>query len=329
MTTAILTANDDWLLKPGPDTRYTLRPIQYPVLYEWYQKQTAAFWTASEIVLNQDVRDWKSLEGGEQFFLLRVLAFFAGIDGIVQENLANRFQREVFIPELRACYAMQAGIEVIHADTYSMLIEAYVPDLQMRTMLFESIKTIPTITMKAEWTKKWIDSNDSFAERLVAFAAVEGVFFSSSFCSINFFKKQGKLPGLVQSNELISRDEGEHVMLACIVYKMLNNKLSQERVHDIIRSAVDIEMKFVDDSLPVNLIGMNASMMKQYVKFNADRLLMDLGLEKIYHETNPFEWMVSNDMAVKSNFFERQTTAYSKSITNNIEDNVVRFDEDF
>lgn len=300
------------LLTENPK-RFVLFPIQYDDIWEMYKKAEASFWTAEEIDLRQDITDWKSLNSDEQHFIKMVLAFFAGSDGIVLENLASRFMNEIQVPEARCFYGFQMAMENIHSETYSLLIDTYIEDTQEKTKLFNAIETVPCIKEKAEWALKYIESDASFATRLVGFAAVEGIFFSGSFCSIFWLKKRGKLPGLTFSNELISRDEGLHCDFACLLYSKLNHKLSQEDVENIIREAVVIEKGFVCDSLPVKLIGMNAEMMSQYIEFVSDRLMDALGYEKIFNVTNPFEWMEMISLQGKTNFFEKRVGEYQKA----------------
>jgi len=293
--------------------RFVLFPIQYDRVWEMYKKAEASFWTAEEIDLSRDLIDWETLNSDEQFFIKNILAFFAGSDGIVLENLASRFLREIQIPEARCFYGFQLAMENIHSETYSLLIDTYVKDTAEKNHLFHAIDTIPCIKEKAEWALRWIGSEATFAERLVAFAAVEGIFFSGSFCSIFWLKKRQKMPGLTFSNELISRDEGLHCDFACLMYSMLNNKLSQSQIEDIIKPAVVVEKSFVCDSLPVKLIGMNSDMMSDYIEFVADRLVVALGYEKIWGTANPFEWMEIISLQGKTNFFEKRVGEYQKA----------------
>jgi ribonucleoside-diphosphate reductase subunit M2 len=293
--------------------RFVLFPIQYDKVWEMYKKAEASFWTAEEIDLSRDLIDWETLTSDEQHFVKHVLAFFAGSDGIVLENLASRFLREIQIPEARCFYGFQLAMENIHSETYSLLIDTYVKDTAEKNHLFHAIDTIPCIKEKAEWALRWIGSEATFAERLVAFAAVEGIFFSGSFCSIFWLKKRQKMPGLTFSNELISRDEGLHCDFACLMYSMLNNKLSQSQIENIIKPAVVVEKKFVCESLPVKLIGMNSDMMSNYIEFVADRLVVALGYEKIWGTANPFEWMEIISLQGKTNFFEKRVGEYQKA----------------
>jgi len=293
--------------------RFVLFPIVYKEIWAMYKKHEASFWTAQEIDLSQDQKDWEKLNENEQHFIKHVLAFFAASDGIVLENLAERFLTEVQIPEARCFYGFQIAMENVHSETYSLLIDTYIKDSAEKTRLFNAIETIPCVKEKAQWALKWISSTNSFAERLVAFAAVEGIFFSGSFCAIFWVKKRGLMPGLTFSNELISRDEGLHCDFACLLYKMLKNKLSADVVQDIIRDAVKIETEFVCESIPVALIGMNQKLMSQYIEFVADRLLVALGYSKIFNVTNPFEWMEMISLQGKTNFFEKRVGEYQKA----------------
>jgi ribonucleotide reductase beta subunit family protein with ferritin-like domain len=282
-------------------------------VWEMYKKHKASFWTAEEIDLSQDQKDWDKLSSDEQHFIKHVLAFFAASDGIVLENLAERFLVDVQIPEARCFYGFQIAMENIHSETYSLLIDTYIKDTAEKTRLFHAMETIHCIQQKAEWALRWIASDNSFAERLVGFAAVEGIFFSGSFCAIFWIKKRGLMPGLTFSNELISRDEGLHCDFACLMYSLLATKLSTEVIHEIIRSAVQIEKEFVCEAIPVALIGMNASLMSQYIEFVADRLLDALNCPKIWNVTNPFEWMEMISLQGKTNFFEKRVGEYQKA----------------
>ena len=273
----------------------------------------ACFWTVDEIDLGSDPKDWAKLKEDEKHFIKHVLAFFAASDGIVLENLASRFMTEIQIPEARCFYGFQMMMENIHSETYSILIDTYIDDAEEKTFLFEAIQNIPSVKMKADWAFKWIESSQCFAERMIGFAAIEGIFFSGSFCSIFWLKKRGLMPGLTFSNELISRDEGMHTDFACLLYKHINNKLTNERIQEIIDEAVEIESHFVTESLPVELIGMNSTLMTQYIKFIADRLLFTLGVPKKYHVENPFEWMDMISLQGKTNFFEKRVGDYQKA----------------
>ena len=317
------------ILKENKD-RFVLFPIKHKDIWEMYKKAEASFWTAEEIDLNPDLQDWENkLNDDEKHFIKHVLAFFAASDGIVNENLAINFMNEVQYPEARCFYGFQIMMENIHSETYSLLIDSYIKDPKEKDRLFHSIDTLPCVGKKAEWALKWI-SNGTFAERLIAFAAVEGIFFSGSFCSIFWLKKRGLMPGLTFSNELISRDEGLHCDFACLLYAQLENQLPKEKVTAIITNAVQIEKEFVSDALPVRLIGMNADMMCQYIEFVADRLLVALGCEKTYNATNPFDFMELISLQGKTNFFEKRVAEYQKSgVMGKKEDNIFSLDEDF
>ena len=302
---------DEVLLKENKD-RFVILPINYPRIWEMYKKHEASFWTAEEIDLHDDLKHWENLNSGEKHFISHVLAFFAASDGIVNENLAVNFMSEVQVPEARCFYGFQIMMENIHSETYALLIDTYVKDPTEKDHLFHAIDTVPAVKKKAEWALRWIE-NGSFAERLVAFAAVEGIFFSGSFCSIFWLKKRGLMPGLTFSNELISRDEGLHCEFACLLYNMLQNKLSKEAATAIITDAVEIEKEFITEALPVNLIGMNAKLMAQYIEFVADRWLGELGYDKVYNATNPFDFMEMISLQGKTNFFEKRVGDYQKS----------------
>ena len=316
------------LLAENPN-RFVLFPIQNADVWQFYKQAEASFWTAEEIDLSQDQKDWNGLNQSEQHFIKHVLAFFAASDGIVNENLAVNFMQEVQMPEARCFYGFQIMMENIHSETYSLLIDTYIKDPKEKDYLFNALETVPAVQKKGEWALKWINS-ENFAERLIAFAAVEGIFFSGSFCSIFWLKKRGLMPGLTFSNELISRDEGLHCDFACLLYSYLQNKLTEERVHGIIRDAVAIEQEFVTDALPVSLIGMNAKTMSQYIEFVADRLLVALGYSKIYNATNPFDFMEMISVQGKTNFFEKRVAEYQKAgVMSERNDNVFSLDEDF
>jgi ribonucleoside-diphosphate reductase beta chain len=302
---------DELLLRENKD-RFVILPINYPRIWEMYKKHEASFWTAEEIDLSGDMKDWAALNDGERHFISHVLAFFAASDGIVNENLAVNFMSETQLPEARCFYGFQIMMENIHAETYALLIDSYVKDPQEKHRLFHAIETVPAVKKKAEWALRWIQ-NGSFAERLVAFAAVEGIFFSGSFCSIFWLKKRGLMPGLTFSNELISRDEGLHCEFACLLYGMLNHKLSHEAVAAIIGDAVAIEKEFISDALPVKLIGMNADLMKQYIEFVADRWMNELGYPKLFNVSNPFDFMEMISLQGKTNFFEKRVGDYQKA----------------
>ena len=321
------------LLDPNPN-RFCIFPIQYQSIWEMYKKAEASFWTAEEIDLGSDQKDWDSLKDSEKFFITHILAFFANSDGIVLENLAVRFMKEIQIPEARAFYGFQIAIEQIHSELYAQLIESYVKNSMEKNRLFHAIQTIPIIKKKSEWALKWISSDRSFAERLIAFACIEGIFFSGSFCAIFWLKKRNLLPGLTFSNELISRDEGLHRDFACLLYQFINNKLADSIILEIITEAVEIEKEFVCDALPVSLVGMNKELMSEYINFVADHLLLSLGLPKHYLTPNPFDWMELISLQGKTNFFEKRVAEYQKSgvmssLNTKIEEHVFKLDEDF
>jgi ribonucleoside-diphosphate reductase beta chain len=319
---------NELLLRENKD-RFVLLPINYPKVWEKYKKHEASFWTAEEIDLGADLKDWNSLNEGERHFITHVLAFFAASDGIVNENLAVNFMSEVQIPEARCFYGFQIMMENIHSETYALLIDTYVKDPAEKDRLFHAIDTVPAVKKKAEWALRWIE-NGNFAERLVAFAAVEGIFFSGSFCSIFWLKKRGLMPGLTFSNELISRDEGLHCEFACLLYSMLENKLTEEQVHTIIRDAVTIEKEFITEALPVDLIGMNSKLMAQYIEFVADRWLAELGYSKIFNTANPFDFMEMISLQGKTNFFEKRVGDYQKSgVMSGKDTQTFSLDEDF
>lgn len=305
---------DEPLLIPDKK-RFVVFPIEHSDIWEFYKKAEASFWTAEEIDLMSDMSHWKKLSSNEQFFIKNVLAFFAASDGIVNENLCTNFYEEVQYSEARCFYGFQIAIESIHNEVYSLLIETYIKDADEKHRLFNSLETIPCVKKKAEWAFQYTDKNNAtFAERLVAFAVFEGIFFSGSFCAIFWLKKRGLMPGLTFSNELISRDEGLHADFACLLYRNhLIHKLPEKRVHEIIKDAIEIETIFVSESLPVELIGMNSTSMIMYIKFCADRLCRALGVRKIYNVTNPFEWMELISVDGKTNFFEKRVGEYSIS----------------
>ncbi len=311
--------------------RFVLFPIQHDDIWKFYKKAEASFWTAEEIDLGQDLKDWANLNDGERHFITHVLAFFAASDGIVNENLAENFVAEVQYTEAKFFYGFQIAIENIHSETYSLLIDTYVKDPEEKDGLLHAIETMDCVKTKADWALRWIDKG-SFAERLIAFAAVEGIFFSGSFCSIFWLKKRGLMPGLSFSNELISRDEGLHCDFACLLYNdHLVNKLPVETVQEIIKDAVAIEKEFVTDALPVKLIGMNSDLMCQYIEFVADRLLAELNCPKVYNATNPFDFMEMISLQGKTNFFEKRVGEYQKAGVLNAEKDKPKFslDEDF
>jgi len=302
----------DPLLMENPH-RWVMFPIQYPEVWEMYKKHEASFWTAEEIDLSQDLKDWDSLAAPEQHFIKHVLAFFAASDGIVLENLGSQFATEVQIPEARAFYGFQMAMENIHSETYSLLIEQYIREPAEKNKIFDAIHSMPAVADKANWAIQWMQRDNCFAERVVAFAAVEGILFSGSFCAIYWLKKRGLMPGLTFSNELISRDEGLHTEFACLLYTMLQNKLPDEIVHNIIKGAVAAERKFICDALSCDLIGMNSELMSRYIEFVADRLLTALGHPKLFGATNPFDWMELISLQGKTNFFEKRVGEYQKA----------------
>jgi ribonucleoside-diphosphate reductase subunit M2 len=302
----------DPLLIENP-RRFVMFPIQYPEFWEMYKKHEASFWTAEEVDLSQDMKDWERLSEHEQHFIKHVLAFFAASDGIVNENIASQFSTEIQIPEARAFYGFQMAMENIHSETYSLLIEQYIRDPEEKHRLFDAIQTIPAVKEKAEWALQWMNTENSFAERVIAFAAVEGILFSGSFCAIYWLKKRGLMPGLTFSNELISRDEGLHAEFACLVYSTLQNPLPNDVVHQIIAGAVDAERQFICEALSCDLIGMNSELMTRYIEFVADRLLTALGHSKLYNATNPFDWMELISLQGKTNFFEKRVGEYQKA----------------
>ncbi|KAB1066094.1 ribonucleoside-diphosphate reductase small subunit [Salibacter halophilus] len=314
--------------------RFVLFPIQHDDIWQFYKKAEASFWTAEEIDLHPDLKDWdEKLNDDERHFIKHVLAFFAASDGIVNENLAENFLHEVQYTEAKFFYGFQIAIENIHSETYSLLIDTYIKDTKEKDYLFNAIETMDCVKKKADWALRWID-NGSFAERLIAFAAVEGIFFSGSFCSIFWLKKRGLMPGLSFSNELISRDEGMHCDFACLLYtNHLKHQLSKERVKEIILDAVEIEKEFVTDALPVKLIGMNADLMSQYIEFVADRLLLELDCDKVFNSKNPFDFMEMISLQGKTNFFEKRVAEYQKAGVNtgggNSDSSKFSLDEDF
>jgi len=315
------------ILTENPN-RFVLFPLKYNDIWEMYKTAEHSFWTAEEIDLAQDLTDWnEKLNNDERHYIKNVLAFFAASDGIVNENLAENFLKEVQYPEAKCFYGFQIAIENIHSETYSLLIDTYIKDSAERDRLFNAIETVSSVKKKADWALKWIGS-ESFAERLIAFAAVEGIFFSGSFCSIFWLKKRGLMPGLSFSNELISRDEGLHCQFATLLHnRYVENKVSEERIKEIICEAVEIEKEFVSESLPVSLIGMNSKLMTQYIEYVADFWLLQLGCKKVYGVENPFDFMDMISLQGKTNFFEKRTSEYQKVSDKNIDfDNL---DEDF
>jgi ribonucleoside-diphosphate reductase subunit M2 len=319
--------NTEPLLAPD-DNRFVMFPIKHNDIWEMYKKQIDCFWRAEEIDLSKDLTNWESLNGDERHFISMILAFFAASDGIVLENLASRFMSEVQVSEARAFYGFQIAMENIHSESYSLLIETYIKDKEEKNKLFNAIEHFPCIKKKSDWAQKWIhDNRSSFATRLVAFACVEGIFFSGAFCSIYWLKKRGLMPGLTFSNELISRDEALHCEFAILLYSKLVKKMDKSRIHELIKEAVEIETEFICDALPCRLIGMNSEMMTQYIQFVADRLCVQLGYKKIYNVTNCFPWMELISLESKSNFFEKKSDAYA--LANKNSDNAFDFDENF
>tara|TARA_Y100001936_G_C16070483_1_gene670221 strand:- start:807 stop:1775 length:969 start_codon:yes stop_codon:yes gene_type:complete len=310
--------------------RYVIFPIKRDDVWKMYKKAEANFWTTEELDLSKDLKDFNLLTEGEKYFIENVLAFFAASDGIVNENLVERFCGEVQLLEAKFFYGFQIAMENIHSETYSLLIDTYVKDLTKKNKLFNAIETIPSVQKKADWALKWInDEKSTFGTRVIAFAAVEGIFFSGSFCSIFWLKKRGLMPGLCFANELISRDEGLHTEFAVLMYSLLQDKPSKEVILEIIKEAVDLEKEFITESLPCSLIGMNMDLMKQYIEYVSDRLLLMLGLEKIYNTSNPFPWMELISVQGKTNFFEKRVGEYSNIAGSKKENNVFELDDDF
>jgi ribonucleoside-diphosphate reductase beta chain len=320
---------NEFLLDPNQN-RFVMFPIKDISIWEMYQKAEDSFWRVQEVDLSKDLNDWFKLDDNERYFISMILAFFAASDGIVLENLALRFMTEVQLPEARAFYGFQIAIENIHSFMYSQLIETYIKNPQEKDKLFNALDNFPCIKKKADWTIKWINDKESqFAIRLVAFACVEGIFFSGAFCAIYWLKKRGLLPGLTFSNELISRDEALHTEFAVLLYSKLNNKLSKQKIEEIIKEAVTIEQEFICEALPCNLIGMNQKLMSQYIEFVADRLLVQLGGDKIYNVPNPFDFMELISIEGKTNFFERRVGEYALATKDSIRDDAFEFDEEF
>ena len=316
------------LLNPD-DNRFVMFPIKYEDIWQMYKKQVDCFWRAEEIDLSKDMNHWDTLSRDEKYFISMILAFFAASDGIVLENLALRFMSDVQVSEARAFYGFQIAMENIHSQTYSLLIETYIKDGDEKNRLFNAIENFPCIKKKSDWAQKWIKDNRSgFATRLIAFACVEGIFFSGAFCSIYWLKKRGLMPGLTFSNELISRDEALHCEFAVLLYSKLNSKVKKSKLHEIIKEAVEIESEFICEALPCRLIGMNSQLMNQYIQFCADRLCVQLGYEKIYNVGNPFDFMELISLEGKVNFFERLNDSYALA-NKNKDENVFEFNEDF
>jgi ribonucleoside-diphosphate reductase subunit M2 len=316
------------LLTPN-ENRYVMFPIEHNDIWEMYKKQVDSFWRAEEIDLSKDYNHWVNLTEEERHFISTILAFFAASDGIVLENLALRFMNDIQVAEARAFYGFQIAMENIHSETYSLLIDTYIKNPEEKMKLFQGIDNFPCIQKKADWAKKWIaDKKSNFASRLVAFACVEGIMFSGAFCSIYWLKKRGLMPGLTFSNELISRDEALHAEFAILLYKKLTKKLSKNKINEIIKEAVDIETEFICEALPCRLIGMNSVLMTQYIQFVADRLIVQLGYEKIYNVPNPFEWMELISIESKANFFESNVSSYALANKTKTED-VFNMSDDF
>lgn len=311
------------------DNRFVMFPIQHNDVWEMYKRQVDCFWRAEEVDLSRDLNDWKSLSDDERKFIKMVLAFFAASDGLVLENLAVRFMGDVQLSEARAFYGFQIAMENIHSEMYSLLIDTYIQDKSEKTTLFQATQNFDCIAKKANWAKKWLDDQQSeFASRLVAFAAIEGIFFSASFASIYWIKKRGLMPGLTFSNELISRDEALHTEFAVMLYNKLQRRLSKSRIHEIIREAVSIEKEFITEAIPCRMIGMNAKLMIQYIEFVADRLVLQLGYDKIYNSQNPFDFMELISIESKVNFFERTNSEYALA-NKTIDADVFEFKTDF
>jgi ribonucleoside-diphosphate reductase subunit M2 len=320
--------NSEPLLTPN-DKRFVMFPIEHDDIWKMYKKQIDCFWRAEEIDLSKDLTDWNRLEKDEQYFISMILAFFAASDGIVLENLATRFMGDVQVSEARAFYGFQIAIENIHNECYSLLIDTYIKDEENKERLFNAIDTFPCIKKKADWAKKWIaDNRSSFATRLVAFACIEGIFFSGAFCSIFWLKKRGLMPGLTFSNELISRDEALHTEFAILLYTKLQKKINKSRIYEIVREAVEIETEFICDALPCRIIGMNSDLMTQYIQFVADRLCLQLGYDKIYGTANPFPFMELISLESKTNFFEKRVADYALA-TKDKDDDIFEFNAEF
>ncbi|XP_042318432.1 ribonucleoside-diphosphate reductase subunit M2 B isoform X3 [Sceloporus undulatus] len=325
-----LKSNEEPLLRKNP-RRFVIFPIQYPDIWKMYKQAQASFWTAEEVDLSKDLPHWNKLKSEEKYFISHILAFFAASDGIVNENLVERFSQEVQVPEARCFYGFQILIENVHSEMYSLLIDTYIKDPEERDFLFNAIETMPCVKKKADWALRWIrDRKATFGERVVAFASVEGIFFSGAFAAIFWLKKRGLMPGLTFSNELISRDEGLHCDFACLMFQYLVNKPLEERVREIIVNAVEIEQEFLTEALPVGLIGMNCTLMKQYIEFVADRLLLELGFSKVFQAENPFDFMENISLEGKTNFFEKRVSEYQRfAVMAETNDNVFTLDADF
>ena len=318
------------ILQPIPN-HFTLFPINYPDIWEHYKKHLSTFWVAEEVPLDKDKTQWDTLSKDEQHFIKHILAFFAGSDGIVLENLVERFMSEIEIPEARCFYGFQIAIENIHSEMYSLLIDTLISDTQEKNKLFNAIQTIPCVGKKAKWALKWLqDDEANFQTRLLAFSAVEGIFFSGSFCAIYWLKNRNIMPGLTMSNEFISRDEGLHTDFAILLYSHIVNRLSEETVHQLFREAVEIEEEFINEAIPCQMIGMDSKKMSQYIHYVADRLLVQLNYSKLYNDSNPFSFMEHISTEEKTNFFEHRVTRYSKfGVDLNKTEQVFSLDEDF
>lgn len=317
------------LLLAPDDNRFVMFPIKFDDIWKMYKKQMDCFWRAEELDLSKDLTHWESLNNDERYFISMILAFFAASDGIVLENLASRFMNDVQVAEARAFYGFQIMMENVHSECYSLLIDTYIKDKEEKSKLFNAITNYPCIKKKSDWAQKWIhDNRSSFATRLVAFACVEGIFFSGAFCSIYWLKKRGLMPGLTFSNELISRDEALHCEFAVLLYSKLQKKIDKSRIYEIIKEAVDIETEFICEALPCKLIGMNAELMTQYIKFVADRLAVQLGYKKIYNVSNPFDFMELISLESKTSFFERRVSEYALA-NKTINDNVFELSDNF
>jgi len=321
---------DEPILRENPN-RFTLFPIMKQKLFRHYKNHLSTFWVVEEVDLTKDMKDWVKLNPNEQYFIKNVLGFFAGSDGIVQENLASRFMKEIQLPEARNYYSVQLMIEAIHSEMYSLLIDTYIEDKEEKMNLFHATQTIPCVKQKAEWAQKWIESTDEdFATRLIAFAVVEGIFFSGSFCAIYWLKERGLMPGLTTSNEFIARDEGLHTDFACALFEEIVNKPAKTKVHKMIREAVKIEKQFITESLPCRLVGMNDELMARYIEFVADRLSTQLGYGKIFSTSNPFDFMERISLEGKDNFFEKRVTTYAKAgVSKKQDDMTFSLDADF
>ena len=319
------------ILLSEDEKRFVIFPIKQDVFWEMYKKAQANFWTAEELDLTKDLKDYNELSKDEQHFLNSILAFFAASDGIVNENLVERFCNEVQLLEAKFFYGFQIAIENIHSEAYSLLIDTYIKDLTLKTKLLNAVETIPSVKKKADWALKWIGDKSDFSKRVIAFACVEGIFFSGAFCSIFWLKKRGLMPGLCHSNELISRDEGLHTEFAVLIHHTLQNKCPDDDIYSIVKEAVMIEKEFITESLPCRLIGMNDNLMSQYIEFVADRLLLMFGLNKVYNSDNPFDWMEAISIQGKTNFFEKRVGEYSNAANPNAnnDDNQFDLDEDF